>query len=97
MTPADYTVLGIAVSLVAILALVFLAGLGRHERREFARQDAHEQLAQAREDRAIERHDLQMRALADAQRGYLAAVNQRSRLEERVADLTTRVERLEST
>ena len=95
MTPSDYMVLAISISLVSILALVFLAGLGRHEKREFKRQDEHEKLAQAREDRAIERHDLQMRALADAQRGYLAAVNQRARLEERVVDLDLRVKKLE--
>jgi C4-dicarboxylate-specific signal transduction histidine kinase len=61
--------------------LAALVVLWLHERREFKRQDAHEGAAQEREDRAVTRHEAQMRELAAAQRGYLGAINQRARLE----------------
>jgi hypothetical protein len=64
--------------------LAALVVLWLHERREFKRQDLHEASAQERERRAVERHDLQMRAL-DANRALtLQAVNQRNRQEERL-------------
>ena len=61
----------------------------RTERRWWA---DHERNAEAREKRAIERHDLEMRALADQHRGYLAAINQRARLEVKVGWLLQAVE-----
>lgn len=79
-------------------ALAALAVLWLHERREFRRQDvaaaavavanlAHEQQAQYRERRAVERHDLQMAALSAARVLTLGAINQRARLEIRAAAL----------
>jgi hypothetical protein len=98
MTPFDYMVLTISVTLSLILAVIVLLALVLHERREFKRMDlavaneaagtlAHEQQAQYRERRAIERHDREMAALEDNRRLTLAAIDQRSRLERRVQAL----------
>lgn len=81
MTPADYWILGVAVGLFLLAALLFVVSLNRHERQEFRRQDQHELKAEAREQRAVERHAIQMKALQDNRALTLAAIDQRSRLE----------------
>lgn len=88
MSLADYWVLG--GTILAFFAIILV-----HERREFRRQDLHELAAQAREDRAIERHDREMGALNHNRALTLAAIDQRSRLEPRVEALEHRVKKLE--
>ncbi|MBK9446174.1 MAG: hypothetical protein IPO00_08800 [Betaproteobacteria bacterium] len=63
---------------LAVLVVLYL-----HERREFAKSDAHERAALEREHRACERHDLQMRELTANRSMTLQAINQRARLESR--------------
>jgi hypothetical protein len=95
MTPFDYMVLTISVTLSLVLAVIVLLALVLHERREFRRMDldsaneaagrlAHEQQEQYRERRAMERHDQEMSALDDNRRLTLAAIDQRNRLERRI-------------
>jgi hypothetical protein len=80
-------VAGAMVSWVVVFAL--------HERREFRRQDEHERRAIAREERAIERHGVQMAALDKNRALTLQAVQQRSRLEASVGELSVAVGKLE--
>jgi Tfp pilus assembly protein PilO len=96
MTPADYMVLAISVSLVLILAVVLVVSIGRLKVWEANRQDAHERRATEREKRALERHDLQMRALDHNRAMTLQAVNQRMRLEDVVGELDRRLTALEA-
>lgn len=76
--------------LLGLLAGGALAGLIVfivHERREFARQDAREEAAEAREERAKVRHAELWKALSDNRALTLAAVNQRGRMELQLAAL----------
>jgi type VI protein secretion system component VasK len=96
VTSADYAVLAISIALVTLLAIVLVVSISRLKIWEMARQDAHERRAQEREKRAIERHDLQVRALDHNRAMTLQAVNQRLRLEDAVGELDKRVTLLEA-
>jgi hypothetical protein len=89
-------VLAISTLLVAVLAAAVIIALNRHEAREFLRQDLHERNALERERRALERHDIQMKALEHNRAMTLQAINQRVRLEEVVVALDKRVSALEA-
>jgi lysylphosphatidylglycerol synthetase-like protein (DUF2156 family) len=91
LSPADYQVLYVAVALFLLASSGSIVALYLHERREFRKADQHETRAEAREERAKQRHDAQMKALADNRALTLAAIDQRSRLEFRTDWLETAI------